>query len=38
MTEEGGSNILPVKKQLTEMEKHKGWIENLRNEQRTMKE
>jgi len=27
-----------VKKILTEEEKHKGWIENLRNEERTMKE
>lgn len=26
------------KKILTEEEKHKGWIENLRNEERTMKE
>ena len=23
---------------LNEMERHKGWIENLRNEERTMKE
>jgi hypothetical protein len=23
---------------LTEMERHEGWIENLRNEERTMKE
>ena len=26
------------KKNLTEMEKHEGWLENLRNEERTMKE
>jgi hypothetical protein len=26
------------KKELTEMERHEGWIENLRNEERTMKE
>jgi len=29
---------LPQKKKLTELEKHDGWIENLRNEERTMKE
>lgn len=35
-----GSNkkLVPVKRQLTELEKHDGWIENLRNEERTMKE
>ena len=30
--------LLPPKKKLTELEKHDGWIENLRNEERTMKE
>ena len=25
-------------KYLTEMERHEGWIENLKNEERTMKE
>ncbi len=30
--------ILPEKRKLTEQEKHEGWIENLRNEERTMKE
>ena len=25
-------------KYLSEMERHKGWIENLKNEERTMKE
>lgn len=31
-----GGNI--KKKKLTEVEIHDGWIENLRNEERTMKE
>ena len=27
-----------AKKNLTELERHEGWLENLRNEERTMKE
>ena len=30
--------LVPEKRKLTEQEKHEGWIENLRNEERTMKE
>lgn len=33
--------VVPEKKKrrhLTEQERHEGWIENLRNEERTMKE
>ena len=36
VTEGVGKKKAP--KYLTEMEKHEGWIENLRNEERTMKE
>ena len=31
-------DIVQKKKKLTEVEKHDGWLENLRNEERTMKE
>lgn len=33
-----GGDVLPKKKKLTEVEIHDGWLENLRNEERTMKE
>ena len=33
-----GNDLVPKKKKLTEVEKHDGWLENLRNEERTMKE
>ena len=33
-----GGELVPKKKKLTEVEIHDGWLENLRNEERTMKE
>ena len=35
---EGMKKLIPEKRKLTELAKHDGWIENLRNEERTMKE
>lgn len=31
------NRVLPEKPTLNEIEKHEGWLENLRNEERTMK-